>query len=82
MGPVGVKRVGGNQRPQALLDMLPPWHCAPLPPSLPTSLFPLAQQLQDLAEFPGSRWRFYRLRVDRPEGNTESSGVRRSLQPG
>lgn len=35
----------------------------------PSSSLPLSSvhQLQDLAELPGARWRFYRLRVDRPE---------------
>lgn len=59
-----MKGVNGKQRPQALLATLPPRHCAPLPPSVPTS----AHQLQDLAESPGDRWKVYRLRVDRPGG--------------
>lgn len=29
-----MKGVNGKQRPRALLAMLPPWNCAPLPPSL------------------------------------------------
>lgn len=47
---------------------------ASLPPSS-------VHQLQDLAEFPGARWRFYRLRDDRPEGDTEFR-VRGDRQPG
>lgn len=44
---------------------------APPPPSLPPAL----SEPQDLAGLHCARC-FYRLRVDRPEGNTESSGVR------
>jgi hypothetical protein len=74
-GICGMKRVRGEGGLQALLTTLPPWHFAPL--SLPGSFPPPAQsELQGLAEFHRARC-FYRLRVDRPAGFTESRGVRR-----
>lgn len=50
-----------------------------LTPTLPPSS---VHQLQDLAELPGARWRFYRLRVDRPEGGHRVQREWGDRQPG
>lgn len=56
-------------------------HPGPAPSASPPPNASLLQrQLQDLAGLPGARWRFYRLRVDRPARDAESSGVRGALQ--
>lgn len=76
----GVKRVRGEE---GLKPPPPPLSHLPMLLRRPLFLLPFPtpqaqSELQDLAEFHGTRC-FYRLRVDRPDGGTESSGVRRGV---